>query len=189
MVLDCIGRDIAEAQRLSEIFLQENLKCCRLFSNVDFLFSPFFRRKNGRQFHLTPEFLQPHKMIELSGAERRRISAHLAELYQAGLSLAEIAKQTGQPQTSVRTILVRAGIELRPAVSVPFARALKESGKRNVLPYFGFCYFQGNVVPDQREYGHLMTIYNLWKKAMNPNAIASLNATNRSGLSGRTFLT
>jgi hypothetical protein len=81
------------------------------------------------------------------------------------------------PQSSIREILTRSGIELRSKSSEPFARARRESGKGNILPYFGFCYFQGKVVPDQREHGHLHTIYNLWKTGLNPNAITDqLNA-------------
>ena len=96
------------------------------------------------------------------------------------MSLSDIAQQTGTAQSTAREILNRAGIELRSrsAVSgqrsaVPVATAIRESGKRNILPYFGFCYFQGKIVPDQREYANLQTIYILWKKGMNPNAIAS----------------
>lgn len=89
------------------------------------------------------------------------------------MSLSDLAQQTGMAQSTVREILIRAGVELRSRSAVPVATALRESGKRNILPYFGFCYIQGKVVPDQREYANLQTIYNLWKKGMNPNAIAS----------------
>ena len=126
----------------------------------------------GRQTHTFPALSQPHKNIELLSADGRRISAHLVEFYQKGMSLSDIAEQTGRAQSSVRDILIRAGVQLRPKSAVPVAAALKESGKRNVLPYFGFCYFQGQVVPDQREYAHLVTIYSLWKRSMNPNAIS-----------------
>jgi len=77
----------------------------------------------------------------------------------------------------VREILIKGGVEFRPKATTSIAEALRDSGKRNIHPYFGFCYFQGKLVPDQCEYVNLNTIYNLWKKGLNPNAIADhLNA-------------
>ena len=47
-----------------------------------------------------------------------------------------------------------------------------ETGKQRVRPYYGFCYFQGKIVPDPREYDNLLVIHRLWKSGMNPNRIA-----------------
>ena len=133
--------------------------------------------KNGRQFHTPPEKTQAHKKIELSGAHQRRISSNIVRLYEKGLSLNEIAKLIAKPRSTVRSILVKAGIELRSSVPLPFKQAKRESGKGSIRPYYGFCYFQGQVVPDQREYNNLLLIHQLWLKGINPNAITDqLNA-------------
>jgi hypothetical protein len=78
-------------------------------------------RKNGRQSHTFPALFQPHKNIELLSADGRRISAHLVEFYQKGMSLSDLAEQTGRAQSSVRDILIRAGVQLRPKSAVPVA--------------------------------------------------------------------
>jgi hypothetical protein len=118
-----------------------------------------------------------HKNIEISGAEKLRINAHIVDLYETGLSINEIRKQIGKPKTTIRSILVQSGIELRSSVPLPFKRARRESGKGSIRPYYGFCYFQGQVVADQREYENLLLIHRLWKKGANPNSIANqLNA-------------
>lgn len=63
-------------------------------------------------------------------------------------------------------------IELRPNIATPFFKKKREAGKSNVRPPYGFCYFQGKVVPDQKEYENLMLIYQLWKSGTNPNRLA-----------------
>lgn len=66
---------------------------------------------------------------------------------------------------------------MRPNQAVPPATTWRSVGKRNIRPPYGFCYFQGKVVPDQREFPHLLLIHRLWKDRVNPNAIAEhLNA-------------
>jgi hypothetical protein len=131
----------------------------------------------GSLTHTLPELLQVHKKIELSGATSNRLSILFVELYKKGLSLSEIAAQSGKAKNTIRSVLLQEGIELRPPSAIPVAQALREPGKRNIRPYYGFCYFQGQVVPDQREYDHLLKIYRLWKKGTNPNANAChLNA-------------
>jgi hypothetical protein len=114
--------------------------------------------------------------IELFKAESNRITEDFAELYRKGLSLADIAKQTGKAKTTVRENLIRNGIVLRPKASLPFSEAVRLTGKGKIRPYYGFCYFQGQVIPDPREFESLMLIHRLWKLGANPNRIAdSLN--------------
>lgn len=133
--------------------------------------------KFGSQDHTLPALLQVHKKTELSGAERARISQIFVELYRKGLSLTDISKQTGKAKNTIRDSLIRAGIELRPNTAVPVASALRESGKRNIRPYYGFCYFQGQIIPDPREFENLLLIHRLWSVDTNPNRIAdTLNA-------------
>lgn len=61
----------------------------------------------GSQSHLLSEHSQPAVNIELPESERPCISSEFAELYQKGLSLREIGKQTGKEKSVVRKRLRR----------------------------------------------------------------------------------
>lgn len=116
--------------------------------------------------------MQTHRKISLSQRQRQRVSEDFAALYQKGLSISDIAEQTGKPKSTIRDALLRAGITLRTAVSQPATQSWKGDGKGSQRPPYGFCYFQGEVVPDQREYKNLLLIHRLWTEGVNPNAIA-----------------
>ncbi|MFZ3229024.1 MAG: helix-turn-helix domain-containing protein [Pseudobdellovibrio sp.] len=128
--------------------------------------------KIGSLNHSLPEHLQIHKKIELSSFDRQVISETYSELYCKGLSLSDISKQTGKSKSVIQRSLTRAGIELRSNVAVPISKMKTEGGKTNIRPPYGFCYFRGQIVPDQNEYENLMLIYRLWKANTNPNRIS-----------------
>jgi hypothetical protein len=124
-----------------------------------------------------PELPQVHKKIEFLSIQNQAISDKCVELYGNGYSLSEVGKLTGKAKSTIQSILRKAGVALRTNQSIPGAPAWKNNGKSSVHPPYGFCYFQGKVVPDQREYGNLLVIHRLWKEDVNPNAIANqLNA-------------
>ena len=118
--------------------------------------------------------MQVHKKIELSSFDPQVISETFAQLYNKGLSLKDISQQTGKAKSVVRENLARAGIELRSNVAIPISKMTAERGKTNIRPAYGFCYFQGQIVPDQNEYENLMLIYRLWIADTNPNRILDL---------------
>lgn len=133
--------------------------------------------KIGSEGLTLPELSQPHRIIQHSLGRNYAISDEIVRLYQKGLSIRDIRKQTGKAISTIRGILVRKGIELRPKISIPASSSWKSVGKRNIRPPYGFCYFQGQVVPDQHEYENLLLIHRLWQESVNPNAIADkLNA-------------
>lgn len=125
------------------------------------------------------EHFQVHEIFDLPENPRVALSDEFAHLYRKGCSLPEIAKQTGRSKDMVRSALLRAGIDLRPKVALPVHMTWREPGKRNIRPYYGFCYFQGRVVPDPREYENLLLIHRLWKAKTNPNRIATLLNTKK----------
>ena len=86
--------------------------------------------------------------------------------------MADISKQTGKAKSVIRDNLVKAGVELRDKVAVPISKMKAEKGKTGIRPPYGFCYFQGSIVPDPKEYENLMLIYRLWKLNTNPNRIS-----------------
>ncbi len=61
--------------------------------------------RNGSQFVTLPALLQIHKKTEFSGAERLRISQVFLELYEKGLSLTDISRQTGKAKNTIRDTL------------------------------------------------------------------------------------
>lgn len=135
------------------------------------------RARYGSGNHSLPELSQVHRKTAFSGAERQRVFENLVDLYTNGLSLSDIAKQTGKPKTTIRSLLVKAGVRIRSNVPAPFSTAIRESAKTNAAPYFGFCYFQGEVIPDPKEFVNLQLIHELWIIGTNPNCIADqLNA-------------
>ena len=128
--------------------------------------------KIGRQVHYLPELLQVHRKTMFSGAEKLRVFENLVDLYNNGLSFSDIAKQTGKPKTTIRSALVRAGVRIRSSIPAPFSSAIRDSAKTNAATYFGFCFFQGQVIPDPKEFVNLQLIHELWKNGTNPNRIA-----------------
>ena len=132
--------------------------------------------KNGSPLFPRDAKVQIHEIFKLSQIRTFENIDVLAELYASGLSLNDIAKQTGKGRNTVRAALMKAGIAMRPRTSLPVHIAARKLGKQNIRPFFGFRYFQGEVVPDQQEYETLLLIHRLWKLGQNPNSIAeSLN--------------
>ncbi len=127
--------------------------------------------------------MQPHVILSIFCSEVEAISETFVELYKKGLSLSEVAKQTGKCKTMVRSHLLKAGIDLRPKEPTPVHESWREPGKQRIRPYYGFCYFQGKVVPDPREYDNLLVIHRLWRSGTNPNRIA--DTLNKKKVPGR----
>ena len=101
------------------------------------------------------------------------------DLYENGLSLTNISRQTGKAKNTIRDSLLRNGTKMRTKVSVPVKDAVRAAGKGNIRLYYGFCYFQEKIVPDPREFENLVLIHGLWSSETNPNRIAhTLNAKN-----------
>lgn len=88
--------------------------------------------------------------------------------------MSEIASRVRKSKDTVRSTLVNAGVELRPKISNSETLKTIPKGKTQLTPPYGFCYFQGKVVPDQREYNAMLLIHQLWKLGTNPNRIADL---------------
>lgn len=124
--------------------------------------------KNGEPRLPINELLQAIDFTEFIVKISKRISAednqNAAEMYSKGMSLREISKQLGMSKNGVRSSLLRAGHKLRePAPKATHMRSLK-SGKQSALPYYGFCYFEGKIVKDPREFPILQRIHRLWSQ-------------------------
>jgi hypothetical protein len=93
-----------------------------------------------------------------------RISSDLAELYQNGWSLGEIAREFGCSKNKVRSRLLKSEIELRAKLAQATSARGSSGGKQGALPYYGFCYLEGEITKDPREFPILRSIHRLWKQ-------------------------
>ena len=109
------------------------------------------------------ERLYPIATKEFFLREPIRISAEAAKLYQKGWSLRDIALEFGCSKNKVRADLKKVGIVLRESIAQPTYLRKIESGKQSSAPYFGFCYFNGRIIPDPREFSTLKLIHRFWK--------------------------
>lgn len=137
------------------------------------LFSCLFTiQKNGCPSLPISELLQPIAFTSFITKDKSRISTEAVELYQKGWSLREIAKELGASKTGIGSILLKAGIKLRDKVSQATNQRGVKSGKQSVQPYFGFCYFEGQITKDPREFPTLRLIHRHWNEKRTIHEIA-----------------
>lgn len=75
----------------------------------------------------------------------------IAEKYENGCSLRDLAKQFGYSKSKIRSTLQRQGLKPRAVIAQATHKRSLKSGKQGTLPYYGFCYFEGQIVKDPRE--------------------------------------
>ncbi len=111
-----------------------------------------------QQVDLTPYF--PKIKNRISAADAKIT----LELYKKGCSLGDIAEQFSCSKNKVRSCLLRNGIELRERVTLDKPGRFLKPGKHSARPYYGFCYFEGSIVKDPREFPVLQKIHRLWSR-------------------------
>ena len=95
----------------------------------------------------------------------------IGPLYEKGLSITDIAKQTGFKRPAVWRELKKHLKDLRAQDPIPFERWRKGRGKTRARPPYGFCYLQGAVVKCPTEYPTLLLIRKLWSLDVSITAI------------------
>lgn len=80
------------------------------------------------------------------------------------MSLGDISKLLGFSKNKIRNILLKQGIILRSVSNQVNRKCKIKSGKMAVWPYFGFCYFQGKIIKEPKEYPTLQLIYRFWNE-------------------------
>ncbi len=85
----------------------------------------------------------------------------MAEMYKRGQSLLEIARHFDCSKHKVRTELKKAKVQTRASVTQATHKRRLKSGKQNALPYYGFCYFEGKIIKDPKEFPILSKIHSL----------------------------
>ena len=124
--------------------------------------------------------------IEIVFRQRIRFSKIIAAEYRKGLSLSEIAIKLDKSKWFVRTCLSKEGIKLRNKYAEAMALRKLMRGKQGARPYYGFCYFDGQIIKDPREYPILAVIHDLWKEGKTIHRIVlELNSRKLLSRNGR----
>lgn len=122
-----------------------------------------------------------------SFSHRNRISSEthilIAEKYKSGCSLGQIAKLLGCSKSKVRSALRKADVIIRPSVTQETNLRSLTSFKQSALPYYGFCYFEGQISKDPKEYPVLLKIQLMWSQGRNAHDITK--ALNQAKLLSR----
>ena len=99
---------------------------------------------------------------------RNRISAKdtkiIVEMYDGGSSLRDIAKHFSCSKNKIRSLLLRNRLKLRPQFSQATSVQLLKPSKQRALSYYGFCYFEGKIIKDPREFPILAIIHKHWSQ-------------------------
>lgn len=82
-------------------------------------------------------------------------------MYKKGQSLMDIARHFDCSKHKVRAELKSQKVQIRVSVTQATHMRKLKSGKQNALPYYGFCYFEGKIIKDPKEFPILSKIHNL----------------------------
>jgi hypothetical protein len=134
---------------------------------------------NGVPFELTAGIPYPHDLISIPGLTEQGIISEVVSKYESGHSLLEISKLTGIPRSSVRDILIRAGIFLKSAGKGNKAQPRRQSGQVRWNSPYGFKYECGRLVPHPQEFETLRLMLRWSKEELSFEDISRmLNAQN-----------
>lgn len=95
----------------------------------------------------------------------------IAEKYKSGSSLGQIAKLLGYSKCKIRSELRKAKVIIRSSITQETNQRSINSFKQNALPYYGFCYFEGQISKDPKEFPVLMKIHMMWSQGRNAHDI------------------
>ena len=127
---------------------------------------------NGSHLPTTCNLSQVHDFVGIQVHLISHENADFKALYEQGHSIKEIAKQYATPFTTVRSHLVRLGVTLRPNKSVSFLGNIRQTFKSGAPPPYGYCYLEGRLQKDPREYPILQMIEKQRQLGRTPTEIA-----------------
>lgn len=112
----------------------------------------------------------------------------IVEKYKSGSSLGQIAKLLGYSKCKIRTELKKAKVIIRASLTQETNQRPINSFKQSALPYYGFCYFEGQISKDPREFPVLLKIHMQWSQGRNAHDITkSLNEAKILSRKGKTW--
>ncbi len=138
--------------------------------------------KFGRHLPTTCNAIQVHDFIEISIHLISQENPDLRAFYELGHSIHEIADRLNLPYSTARAQLVKQGVTLRPKKSVSFLKNQRHTFKSSAPPPYGFCYLDGRLQKDSREYPTLQIIEKQRQLGRSPTEIARF-------LSGKSYKT
>ncbi|MGZ3747598.1 MAG: recombinase family protein [Pseudobdellovibrionaceae bacterium] len=139
---------------------------------------------NGDPSFLISERLDSIDIIKDFVQKDNRISEKIIQEYQKGQSIADIAKLLGRSKCFVSLRLERSGIEPREKLSQATHVRRSKRGKQGARPYYGFCYLEGVIVKDPREFPILVIIHERWLSKKSTHEI--VKELNRKRIPSRT---
>ncbi|MBL7555325.1 MAG: hypothetical protein JNM24_05845 [Bdellovibrionaceae bacterium] len=151
----------------------ENLKCA-VGENQNSSIRSSGNDKIGRHLPITCNLVQVHDFIEISIHLISQENNEFKAFYEQGHSIQEVADRLGFPFTTVRSHLVRMGVTLRPNKSVSFLGNQRQTFKSGAPPPYGFCYLDGQLQKDPREYPILQIIETQRQLGRTPTEIARI---------------
>lgn len=83
----------------------------------------------------------------------------------------DIADLFGCSKGKIRNHLTKSGHEPRDFSAKAARNARLKRGKTNARPYFGFCYLEGEIVKDPREFPTLQLIHRYWRQGKSAHYI------------------
>ncbi len=125
-----------------------------------------------------------HDFIHFLPKSKDNIYSVCFPLYQQGISLREIERQTGFARTSIQNVLTSTGLPGRKnkiANKIPLKRQCPMKG--GPVPY-GYAYLEGRLVPDPKEYKIVLNIHRYWQVGESYRGIAG--KLNDKGITTRT---
>lgn len=100
----------------------------------------------------------------------------MIEKYKNGSSLRELAKLFDCSKSKITTALKKAKVKIRSSITQETNKRSLKSGKQNALPYYGFCYLEGQIIKDPKEFPSLSKIHLMHEQGMTIHQITqSLN--------------
>ena len=130
--------------------------------------------------------MYPIDFKPVSFKSQNRIIDEAVHFYARGSSLREIARDFGCSKNKIRKTLMKAGVELRENRAQATNRRGLTRGKQGARPYYGFCYFEGEIVKDPREFPTLQLIHRRWKSKKTIHQITlELNGSKLPSRSGK----
>lgn len=110
-------------------------------------------------------------LIDFPLSEKPDFSKNFVEKYEKGFSVKEISIQYGCSKHKVLATLKRNNVNMRPARVFTTGVASRNKGRRSNKPFYGFCYFEGEIIKHPTEFPILQLIHNLWAEGRSIHSI------------------
>ena len=100
------------------------------------------------------------------------VLALVAALAASSAACTLAAVEVPYPYPTLRDQFGAGGVTLRPNKSVSSGEVLRQRFKNSAPPPYGFCYLEGRLQKDPREFPILQIIERQWRQGKNPTSIA-----------------